>query len=373
MTGLLLLATGCLTAYGALGLLGAWYLRQRSAPLPTPADGPSVTVIVAARNEEIDLPACLDALAAQAYPGPPLTFLIADDHSTDATGAVIDAWVAQDSRFRRILVPASGRFPGKTNALIAALAEAEGDLILTTDADCVPPPGWIQHHAAAFQDDTLGILGGITRVRHQSTTDRIQALDWLLTLSVAATLSKLGHPLTAMGNNLSFRRAAYDAVGGFEEMGASVTEDYALFQAIHQQTRWRAALQAEPALQNATEPLPSLRAALRQRQRWARGGLDAPWWAHVLYGVVYLSHALPWTLLIVAPWVAGLGLGAKLLTDFTLLRTACRRLEETGALRSFLGFEAFLFGYVLAMPFLLAFTPIRWKGRTWRGRQRIGS
>src|SRR5690606_41388275 len=96
--------------------------------------------------------------------------------------------------------------------------------------------------------------------------------------------------ITAMGNTMLFRREACDAVGGYPALPESVTEDFVLFRAIHRHTRWRVRLALDRELLNVTLPLPTLPAVVRQRRRWARGGLRADGWVYLVYGIVYAAH-----------------------------------------------------------------------------------
>ena len=327
---------------------------------------PSLSILVAARDEEENLPRCLEALRRQRGLPPGAEFLIANDHSTDGTADVIDAFARRDVRFRRVDVPPpTGVLRGKAHALHHAYRHATGDLLLTTDADCAPPPDWAAGLAAAF-DERAGIVCGVTLVAHRTLFEAVQALDWLLGLTVAAAASRAGLPLTAMGNNLAFRGAAYEAVGGFPALPPSVTEDCMLFHAVRRTSAWDVRLLLDARLANRTSALPSLRAAFRQRKRWARGGLQAAPWAGGLYAFLFLVHALLLVGLVVAPGVAGPLLLVKLLADLLMLAVAARRMEVKLPLRAFLPFEVYLFGYVLAMPFALLFAPrLRWKGRPW--------
>lgn len=356
------------TLYAVVGV-AAMFIARRTRALPPSDDEtdlPTVSVLVAARNEERHLPDCLRALREQDYPAERIEFLIADDHSTDRTPSVIREAAREDERFRWVAVPDApdGLPRGKPNALHAAYGRASGEVLLVTDADCAPPPGWARHMAAQFRDERLGVACGVTWVKAGgSALGRIQTLDWLLLLTVASAAASVGFPITAMGNNMAFRCEAYDAVGGYPALPFSVTEDFALFQAVHR-AGWNVRLVLAETLRNATRPLRSLRAVVRQRRRWARGGLAAPWWVYGLYALVFGTHGLLVAGLVAAPLAALGGLAAKCGVDALLLGIGGARLGKRPPLRLLPAFEAYLFGYVLLMPAALAVFPrIRWKGR----------
>lgn len=363
----LVLLIGAATGlYVLLALGAAAVLRRARAVPPLPDDAlPIVSVLVAARDEEEALPGCLDALRRQHYPAGRFECIVADDGSTDGTAEVVARYARADARFRYVAVPRDGGpLRGKAHALHTAIGAARGTLLLVTDADCRPPPGWAHHLASQFQDPETGVVCGLTVVRHRSLLDRVQALDWTLLLGVAAGAAGAGLPITAMGNNMAIRRAAYDDVGGYPALPFSVTEDYALFRAVHATRRWRVQLLPDRQLGNVTLPVATLRVAFRQRLRWARGGLSAAPWVYLFYAVVFGCHAGLLAGLFAAPGVALTLLAAKLAADLVVIVTAMEQTGQRGLLRSFLPFEGFLFGYVVLLPVALVLAPrTHWKGR----------
>jgi 1,2-diacylglycerol 3-beta-glucosyltransferase len=363
-----ILATLAVGAYFLIGLVaGTLVLRRKNmAAEDGGSDGP-VTVIVAARDEEHHLPDCLKALSAQAV-DTEVEFIIVDDDSTDRTRQIVDEFSALDPRFRCIsandvpLMP-----PGKARAIHAGVSVARHDLIAITDADCRPPGGWLRAVTRRFADQSLGVLGGATEVRRTGVLAAIQAFDWMLLLGVASGWSLAGRPLTAMGNNMAFRREAYLDVGGYPGVPESVTEDYALFEAISRSTSWQARLDPALDLRNETEPVESIAAMFSQRRRWARGALAASPVAVLFYAIVLGAHALPLFILPTAMGAATMLILAKVAIDVFVAASMMGR-KNVGLLASaFLPHQLWLFSYVLALPFVLAFHPdIRWKGRTHR-------
>ncbi|MGI9174447.1 MAG: glycosyltransferase [Rhodothermales bacterium] len=339
---------------------------ERASLRPLDPDA-KLSILVAARDEAEKLPRCLEALRQQRGLPAQTEFLIANDGSSDATPDVIDAFARGDARFRRLDVPeATGRLRGKAHALHHAYRHASGDLFLITDADCAPPPDWAASLAAALAAPDVGVACGVALVEHRTLFESVQALDWLLGLTVASAAARLGVPLTAMGNNMAFRRGAYEDVGGYPALPPSVTEDCALFQAVHRTSRWRVRLLLDERLRTWTSPLHSLGDVFRQRKRWASGGLQAAPRSVVLYALVFLVHARLLAGLIVVPTIALLLLFLKAFADLLVLGVAGRRMDVRLPLRAFPLFEIYLFGYVLLMPFALLFTPaIAWKGRSW--------
>jgi cellulose synthase/poly-beta-1,6-N-acetylglucosamine synthase-like glycosyltransferase len=260
-------------------------------------------------------------------------------------------------------VPGSG-LRGKALALHTAFAHTDADLWLTTDADCRPPPGWARHVVAYFADPAVGAVSGVTTTTTDTPFAHAQAFDWLYLLGALGFLAERRHPVTAMGNNLALRPAAYRAVGGYPALPFSVTEDYALFRAIYRHPDWRVRSPLDPGLHNRTLPLNTLGELLNQRKRWVRGGLRGAWWLYPIYLAVGLAPLVPLALLFVAPLVGGIALLARLAADATFLRPLARRFGVPWSARAFLRFELLHHFYLMVLPWLLLFRPrIAWKGR----------
>lgn len=99
-----------------------------------PAPSPLVSVIVPAYNAAVTLPECLAALQRQDFPRSQYEIIVVDDGSTDATAAQAEAAGVRVIRQRNA---------GPAAARNAGAAAASGELLVFTDADCAPEPGWL--------------------------------------------------------------------------------------------------------------------------------------------------------------------------------------------------------------------------------------
>lgn len=380
MTSALAVVVG---GYAAFVLALAWRTARTAAPAPAVADAdlPTVAVVVAARDEEATLPRCLDALDAQDYPPGRLQIVVADDHSTDRTAAVVRQRAARpalalagaepeppsEPRVTYLRVPdPDGRLRGKAQALHVAIGATDAEVVLITDADCAPEPTWARALAERFADPDVGLVCGIARIeaRPDRPLDRVQALDWTFMLGAVSALAEAGAPATGMGNNMALRRAAYDATGGYPALPFSLTEDFTLVRAVAERTRWRVRFPLDARAGVWTLPADSFAEAYDQRRRWARGGLDGDPWVLPVYIGLFAAHALPLVALAVAPGPALAALAVKVGAHAGLLGAVLGRLGRRPRLADLLRFEAFISGYLVTLPAVLALRPrIRWKGR----------
>lgn len=241
-------------------------------------DWPRVTILVPSRNEEIHLPACLRSLEQLDYPPGRLQFIIGDDHSTDRTSPIIKEWVACGNNrwYYTVGSPPAESINGKANALSQMARAAEGELLLFTDADCTVNPTWVKEMVAAYRPEA-GLVTGITAVKSVSLFASMQSMDWWLTLGMVKSTSDLGHAVTAMGNNMLVSKTAYQAVGGFENLPFSVTEDFALAHALIGKG-FKPVHQVSPGALVMTKAEKNLSELTKQRKRWMRGAMSLPWY-----------------------------------------------------------------------------------------------
>ncbi len=242
----------------------------RAAPLPGPP--PSVSVVVPAHDEERSLPALIDALQQQRYDGP-VEFVLVDDRSRDRTGALIRAAADEDRRVVPVRIDRPDRRAApKVHAVARGIRASCGEIVLTTDADCVPPPGWIDAMVRHLGADGTMVVGTVETALpdgRRGWVQRLEAIDWLALMLVSRTLARSGRALASSANNQGYRRAAFEAAGGFgaTRRAPSGDEDL-LVQRLGRLPGARIVFAGEPDARVRTEPSPSWWAFLGQRRRW---------------------------------------------------------------------------------------------------------
>ena len=152
-------------AAGALALLPsvliAWNMLLFRRP-PRAATPRGVSVIVPARDEAANIGACLAALRAS--PGAEIEFLVVDDHSTDATPAIIAAHAAEDARVRLITPDAlPPGWAGKPHACLAGARAATKSILLFIDADVRLAPGAVTRFGGEPGRQGVALASGFPR------------------------------------------------------------------------------------------------------------------------------------------------------------------------------------------------------------------
>jgi cellulose synthase/poly-beta-1,6-N-acetylglucosamine synthase-like glycosyltransferase len=327
---------------------------------------PHVSIIVAARNEEEYIDQCVHSLVEVNYPKDKLEIIVVNDRSTDAT---LDRVEQLTKKFAEVKVlsttPGEGNLRGKANALSQGIAISHGEILMFTDADCTVPKTWVQETVSYFDDNT-GIVGGFTLLSAARPFEGMQALDWIMLFGVASATAGWKIPLTAIGNNLSVRRSAYEQVGGFKQIPFSVTEDYALVQKILQKTQLKLRFPINSGFVVYSKPCRSWIQLYYQKQRWGVGGLDMVFRGILIMSAGWLFKVLLISGLFIAPFSIWLiTFLSKCLMDVLFLSQPLQRFNVTKYMKHFIFFEIYYCLYVIVIPFIAILSKkVVWKERT---------
>jgi cellulose synthase/poly-beta-1,6-N-acetylglucosamine synthase-like glycosyltransferase len=334
------------------------YLKLKYEQLPT------ATVIVAARNESENILRCLNSLDNLEYDEDKLEIILVDDNSSDSTGEIIDGFIANKPKFKKIVAGiATGSLKGKMNALANAINIAKGEIILTTDADCEVPSLWVKTITSYYRKN-IGAVNGFTTQLAYDGFSGMQAIDFIYLLTVASGTINLNKPISCIGNNMSYKKSVYIEAGGYENLPFSVTEDFNLLKAIHKLNRFKIIFPLDKEALITSIPLDKIRDLFHQKKRWGIGGLQAS-----LTGSFIMAWGFTANLCILLTplfFTSGcLYLAVfKLVIDYFVLYFVHKQLGIIKNLRYFLNFEIYFIFYVISLPFIVAINRnVSWKGR----------
>jgi cellulose synthase/poly-beta-1,6-N-acetylglucosamine synthase-like glycosyltransferase len=342
-------------------------IATRKAQYPTdPVYKPTVSVIIAARNEEPHIGRCLDAMTKLTYPHSLLQVVVVDDRSEDRTSEIIEQYTSDFPFIRSILaLPEEGMLRGKANAVTQGIEASEGDIIFFTDADCAVPSGWIEETVKYYANPKVGIVAGFTSLRSRGWFEAMQALDWFVLFSAAAATIRMNHPVTAVGNNLSVRRRAYLETGGYRNIPFSVTEDYALVNAVARRTDFLVRFPLDPSCVVESLPCQSWKEIYQQKKRWFTGGRDMDLRDILIFGLSFLFAAL-----LIAHSLFGGGSKSatailiKSFADLCLMYPTLHAFRKWKLLWAFVPFQIYYTLYILIFPIIVLFKgDVVWKAR----------
>ncbi|MBD3224161.1 MAG: glycosyltransferase [Caldithrix sp.] len=193
---------------------------------------PSVSVVVCAHNEQKNLPACLNLLDNQQYPMDKLEFIIVNDRSSDRTEEILQSFTEQRANFHFLSI--RDRLPffaPKKRAIDTAVKQAQGDIILLTDADGRPGPQWVKSMVQYFTPDTDMVIGYAPYQVKPSghKIKKILALEYFSHAAVACATTGLNYPVTCVGTNMAYRKPLYLDLDGFGPYKNRISGDDDLF------------------------------------------------------------------------------------------------------------------------------------------------
>jgi len=208
------------------------------------ASPPRIAIAIPAHDEEALIGRCLDAFATQSEAGE-VTVVVLANNCSDGTSAEARRACGFDIRVIDHTFPPGERDAGHARRLAVEHAAALGDIVLTTDADCVPDPDWVAAHRRAFALGVDMVAGRVSadweELRHHPAEAlRIGALEWEY-LGLMASAEALFDPrphdpaprhAQCCGANLGITSAMLRRVGGVPAV--AVGEDWALLAAVDQ-------------------------------------------------------------------------------------------------------------------------------------------
>ena len=175
------------------------------AQVPFPADlnWPSISVVVCTYNGKRTIRACLEGLRRVDYPN--FEVIIVNDGSTDGTEII-----AKEYGFRVISIPNGGL----SNARNIGMRAAKGEIVAYTDDGAVPDPQWLTYLAATFlSTDHVGVGGPNIPPPDDGPVAECVANSPGGPIHVLLTDLEAEH---IPGCNMAFRKAALEAIGGFD-------------------------------------------------------------------------------------------------------------------------------------------------------------
>jgi cellulose synthase/poly-beta-1,6-N-acetylglucosamine synthase-like glycosyltransferase len=334
-----------------------------------------ITVIIPARNEEMNIAACLDSLCKQDFPKDLLEIIVADDHSTDNTAGIVHRYANSGITLLSLekeMTGAEGSGGSKKAALAAGIKKAAGTLIVTTDADCIFPQQWLSTLVAFYEaNKPVFIAAPVKFSREQNALQIFQSLDFLSLQGItAASVFSRFHTM-CNGANLAYEKKAFEEVGGFAGIDQIASgDDMLLMHKIYLANPKKVMYCLSPDTIVETKPTESLTAFYQQRIRWASKALvyhdkrifyvlllvyllNSLLLALLIYGLFATAFLSVWLLLILI----------KTFIELIFLIPVARFYKKTSLLWYFFPAQPFHILYTVIAGFFGQAGSYEWKGR----------
>jgi biofilm PGA synthesis N-glycosyltransferase PgaC len=231
---------------------------------------PPITILIAAYNEEAVIPDTFESIAKQNYPGL-LEVILIDDGSKDQTHAVCNQLISKYPWLRCIQQETN---QGKSEALNRALTLASHELIITLDADSYLYKDALVRIVERFHSDpanTCAVAGTImVRNSRQNWITQSQEWDYFQGIATVKRVQSLNQgTLVAQGAFSLYKKSVVLELGAWPK---TVGEDIVLTWAMLEKD-YRVGY-CEDAIAFTIVPS-TVKGFIRQRQRWARGMIEA--------------------------------------------------------------------------------------------------
>jgi biofilm PGA synthesis N-glycosyltransferase PgaC len=352
-------------------LIAGWFNLPESRLLDNFEPSTSITILVAARNEEANIEACLSSLIQQDYPRQLFEIIVVDDLSEDNTAAAATKVLQHSEVEGSVANLAIGS--GKKAAITEGVKRAKGELILVTDADCTVPKAWLSLVSAAFdQGNSDMIVMPVLYHMEGGAFHQIQHLEFLSLIGVTGASIGNGVPLLANGANLGFRKTAFEAVNGYEgNDGLSSGDDVFLLHKVKKLRPKNVLYLKDERVWAETSSVKTLKNFFQQRVRWAgKASAYTDGWAISVSYLVFFTNLL--LLIGLVMWAFDLKMGVPLLLSFSvkcIIDFIFLFLVTSGFKRARLLF--WLFPEELIYPFYVTIVAIwsRAGSTTWKGRR----
>lgn len=353
----------------------------KGGKLVAPESLPLLTVIIPARNEEKNIGKCLQSIKEQHLPSSWFEVIVVDDHSDDDTAEIVQAFPMASLRIISLKgqVNTNAMNSYKKKAIEIAIREAKGELIVTTDADCLAGTQWLdtiagyyQRHNPVFIAAPVFYMSSASGGFFNQCLYLFQCLDLMALQGItAAAVYKKVHNM-CNGANLAYTKQVFKEVDGFEGINEIASgDDMLLMQKIQKShpecigyIKSRSAI-----VQTWAEE--SLFSFLHQRIRWAsKWGQYKDWKITSALALVYLLNA--WLLLLFlssffyfpAPWLLAAAILIKWGAEYFFLTPVARFFGKSKTIGWLLPFQPLHIIYTLVAGWLGKFGHYQWKGRT---------
>ena len=366
---LLYITIGLLVLYSFLLLYyRAGWLELK--PFSQTGQGSSIkiSVIVPARNEEESIGKLLSSLEKQTYPNHLFEVIVVDDHSTDNTGTIVNS----HSFTKLIKLELDNINSYKKKAIETGIAAASGELIVTTDADCIVQENWLKTIAAFKEKTGVLFIAAPVMMEYRSTLLQIfQALDFLVLQGItAASVQKRIHNM-CNGANLAYERKAFFDVNGFTGIDHIASgDDMLLMQKIAQHFPGKISYLLSKDAIVTTEAPKTWKEFFSQRIRWASKATNYN--DIKIFSALFLVYFFNCTLLalfITGFWIPLLWLGlvgiliVKIIIELLFIYPIATFYNKQKLLPLFPLFQPLHIVYTVIAGWLGVFGSFEWKGR----------
>ncbi len=337
-----------------------------------------VSIIVPARNEAENITACLLALSKLNYPKELFEVIVMDDHSEDNTFDLALNFAKKHLNFRALKL--ENNLPNdisdsyKKMAIEAAISISTGELIVTTDADCIPQPDWLMLLVSFYEKcEWQFIAAPVNFHKEESLLEKFQSLDFLGMMGATAAGLHLNWTYMCNGANLAYSKNAFNEVGGFRGIDHIASgDDMLLMQKMAAHFPDRIGFLKNKNAAVFTNAKPDIKSFFSQRMRWATKTSSHLAWKTTLILTIAFLHCCSILLALLSTPIWGVSslalfsilLFLKSLTDYFFLKEMARYFGRSDLMKSYWSSQAIHILYIILVG---SWSNVK-KQYPWKGR-----
>lgn len=364
------------------------YYRQGWKEVPTYApkkfdenELPFISIVIAARNEEKNIGGCIQSILNQTYPAKNFEIIITDDHSKDNTVSIIKSFQKENITVLHLadFIENQQLNSYKKKSIDTALKFAKGELIVTTDADCIAPKKWLETLANFYKEKSPVFVALPVMFHDPLPNDSFlkklfkifQSLDFMTLQGITgASVFKKIHSM-CNGANLAYEKDVFYEVGGFEGIDELASgDDMLLMHKVQKKYPYEIMFLKSKEVIINTQPAETLKEFINQRIRWASKA--DRYTDKKITAVLLLVYLLNVWLLILAVisffnlnvfYLFGISLIIKTIVELFFLFPVAKFFDKQKQLWWFLPAQPFHIFYTVIAGWLGKFGSYQWKGR----------
>lgn len=183
--------------------------RVRPRPVRRAPIEPTVTLVIAAHDEQASIEATVRRMLALDYPPERLSVLVASDGSTDRTDEIVSALAAESGgRVSLLRCPRAGKVTAQDRAVRETAGEGASEIVAFSDANGSWEPDALRRLVSSFADPGVAYVCGHLRLRRADGTNR-EGLYWRYELWLREHEARIGSITAGNGGIYAVRRSDY--------------------------------------------------------------------------------------------------------------------------------------------------------------------
>lgn len=331
-----------------------------------------ISIIIPFRNEEKNILVNLKSIENQDYPEEKYEVIYIDDSSEDNSLKLLqDNKIADNVKV--LTVPKDFSMNAhKKRAVRYGIENSSGQIIVTTDADCVHDKKWLSSLVSNFDEETGFVSAPVEFIDGKTLFSKIQKLEFAGLIITGAGLIGAGSPTICNAANIAYRKKDFDEVGGFKnQMDLSSGDDELLMQKIAKDTDYKVRFSINKNSIVRTHSNKNIAEFYHQRKRWASKGLfygDKNLIVKlILIFLFYIGLVFQPVLAVTLSSYFYILLLASILLksvfEYLILTSGKKILFNDLSLKPFLIAELLQVPYIIIAGFVGAFGNLKWKER----------